>query len=172
MTLKIRTLAADDFAPLTFDEALALTDEIRVSVADLEMKIVQAYYGRAWTALEYESWDEYIQGEFKTAPLALPREDRKTQVASLRSQGLSLRAIASATGVDHKTVKNDLDSPGEFSPPAQVTGIDGKSYAAERPATRTQEVRDMPPEAREACPYCGQDLPDRLQIPPNRRRQV
>lgn len=127
--------------PLTFDEATELTEAIRVSVADLEEKVVRAYYGRVWVAMEYESWDDYVQGEFKRAPLALPREERQTQVASLRSQGLTLRAIGAVTGTDHKTVKNDLDALGEFSPPATVTGIDGKEYPTTRlspPVARTE----------------------------------
>lgn len=163
MTLEIRSLSAEDFAPLSFDEAVALTEDIRLSVADIEFKIVTAYYGRAWAAMDYESWDEYVVGEFKIAPLAMPREDRKSTVASLRSQGLSLRAIGSVTGVDHKTVKNDLDSPGEFSPPEQVTGIDGKEYPATHPTSEdvvpTEQESNTPPAQREACPTCGQFLP-------------
>lgn len=154
-------LALLDAAALSFDEATELTESIRASVADIEQKVVRAFFGRVWVAMDYESWDEYVQGEFKSAPLALPREDRRVQVASLRQQGLSLRAIASATGVDHKTVKNDLDSGGEFSPPGRTIGADGKDYPASQPnrPTPSQEARDTASVQKEPCPYCGQDLP-------------
>lgn len=164
MTLEVRTIDADSFDPLTLDEAITLTEKIRVSVADLEWKIVQAYYGQAWKVLEYESWDDYVQGEFKQAPLALPREDRKTQVASLRQQGLSLRAIGAVTGTDHKTVQNDLAATGGNSPvqPDRIVGLDGKERPSTRPPSETGTQNDTPPEVREACPTCGQILPVNL----------
>lgn len=118
---------------LTFDEALELTESIRESVDDLEEKVIEAYRGRVWLSMDYESWDDYVQGEFKRAPLALPREERQTQVASLRSQGLSLRAIGAATGVSEATVHDDLAGVQNLTP-APVTGIDGKEYAPSRPA--------------------------------------
>lgn len=161
MTLEVRTLSAEDYAPLSFDEALAVTEDIRLSVADLELKIVTAYFGRAWAVMGYDSWDDYVQGEFKQAPLALPREDRKASVASLRSQGLSLRAIASATGVDPATVHRDL-APVANATPDSITGIDGREYPATRPTTDfvpTEGNNDTPPAQREACPTCGQFLP-------------
>lgn len=40
--------------------------------------------------------------------MRLPREERAEVVASLRESGLSLRAIAAATGLNHQTVSNDL----------------------------------------------------------------
>lgn len=120
--------------PLDFDQALELTESIRVSVSDLEEKIVTAYFGRAWVALDYPSWDAYVQGEFKSAPLALPREDRQTQVASLRQQGLSLRAIQSVTGASRPTIINDLrDVGGKDLTTSPITGIDGKEYAPVKP---------------------------------------
>lgn len=158
MTLEIRTINADDYAPLTFDEAVTLTEDIRLSVADIELKIVAAYFGRAWLVMGYESWDEYVQGEFKQAPLALPREDRRSSVASLRSQGLSMRAIAAVTGVGVGTVHRDKESTVPNGTVHRVTGLDGK----ERPATRStllQETKDTTPPQDESCPYCGQKLP-------------
>lgn len=144
---------------LTFDEAVELTDSIRRSVADIEEKIVRAYFGRAWVAMDYASWDEYVQGEFKQAPLQLPREDRRVQVASLRSQGLSQPAIASVVGVNQATVNRDLMQM--HNQPESVTGIDGKEYSPTRP-TVPQEVRDTTPIQNESCPYCGQNLPVHL----------
>jgi DeoR/GlpR family transcriptional regulator of sugar metabolism len=39
----------------------------------------------------------------------VPREDRPEMVRSLRSQEMSLRAIATAMGVSERTVRRDLD---------------------------------------------------------------
>jgi SAM-dependent methyltransferase/transposase-like protein len=62
----------------------------------------------------------------------LTPKDRKRVVADLRRRGFSTRTIAKATGVDPKTVRNDL-AGGEKSPPdAEVKGADGKKYPANK----------------------------------------
>lgn len=152
--------------PLSFDEATALTESIRGAVADLEEKVVRAFFGRVWVAMDYGSWDEYVQGEYKSAPLALPREDRRIQVASLRQQGLSLRAIGAVTGVSEATVHDDLATVQNLTVPERITGLDGKDRPAtqpEREPASSPEINDTPLVAREACPCCGQSLPTGLQ---------
>lgn len=157
------TLVAD----LTTKQARKVTDDIRTLGENLIEKVTVAYRGRVWLALSYKSWDEWKAGEL--AGVELPRD----VIPALRAEGLSHRAIATVTGLSKGTVANELPKDGQLPEPDRITGLDGK----ERPSTRAprtpgwiQEVKDMPPEAREACPYCGQDLPDRLQIPPERRR--
>lgn len=188
MTLQVRTLRAEDYTLLSFDDAVALTESIRLTVAEIELKIVEAYYGLAWKVMGYDSWDEYISGEFKAAPLAMPREERRTSVASLRQAGLSLRAIGAATGVSRDTVQKDLEAVRNLTPDS-ITGIDGKEYPATRPnvSHHYQDARDLelvhldklpdlpmcqieaeietntPPAQREACPTCGQKMPAQLQ---------
>ena len=46
--------------------------------------------------------------EFGTARLRLPREERAEVVASLRESGLSVRAIAAATGDHYSTISREL----------------------------------------------------------------
>lgn len=92
---------------LDADSARALTDRIQAGTTKIQELIITAYQGRAWVALGYASWDEYISGEFASSPLALPRETRQEAVQSLKKQGLSLRAIASVTGTSPQTVAND-----------------------------------------------------------------
>lgn len=70
----------------------------------------------------------------------LDRQERRELAVTLRAEGLSTRAIASATGADRKTVMNDVrggdlvengPSATEQEPqstPAPVTGLDGKRY--------------------------------------------
>lgn len=122
---------------LTVHDARVLTAQIRESVAGVWDLIVEAYTSRAWTSLGYDSWDDYTRTEFDGVRIALPREDRREVVGSLRDAGLSTRAIASAIGVNDKTVRNDL-AGAEYSAP--VIGADGKQYAP-KPAHVTTTTR-------------------------------
>lgn len=119
-----------DLAPLTREEAVQLTNQIAQAITIAWDLIVRAYHGRAWEALGYKNWDDYCQGEFGHARLALPAEERRERVRSLRENGLSMRAIASATGVSRGTVNNDLAPSGvqNWTPEEGVTGVDGKNY--------------------------------------------
>jgi transposase len=105
-------------------------------MGDLMALVVKAHLGRAWLALGYESWPDYIKGEFNHAPLSLPREERKAVVALLRGQGMSTRAIGPAIGVTDRTVANDLAGAKFFAPDelAPVIGLDGKKYKRKPPS--------------------------------------
>lgn len=113
----------------TTDQARQLTDRIKVAVEGTWLLIQEAYTSRAWAVLGYESWDSYCNTEFGSARLRLPREERQEVVASLRESGLSLRAIASATGAAYNTVLKDVT---QIESPGEITGSDGKLYAATR----------------------------------------
>jgi hypothetical protein len=130
--------------PLSESQARELTREIAQTLAVAWDKIVEAYQRRVWEPLGYGSWDCYCRAELGATRLRLPSEEREEAVRSLRSAGLSTRAIASATGQSHTNVRRGL-SGGTNVPPAgantrpapavtgpAVTGLDGKSYA--RPA--------------------------------------
>lgn len=95
-------------ALINTSDARSLTDKIKVAVEGTWHLITEAYTSRAWSALGYSSWDDYCTREFGTSRLRLPREDRAETVQSLRESGLSLRAIASATGASKQTVIDDL----------------------------------------------------------------
>lgn len=126
----------NEIALPTQEQARALTNRIKVAVEGTWLLIQEAYTSRAWAALGYDTWDAYCTTEFGTARLRLPREERQEVVASLRENGLSVRAIASATGVNKETVSRDLQVSG-IQTPAVVTGADGKTYAPARPAPQT-----------------------------------
>lgn len=120
------------------DYARSLTDRIRIAVEGTWQLIVEAYQSRSWAVLGYASWDEYCTREFGTSRLRLPREERTEQVASLRESGLSLRAIAAATGNDVKTIRTDLARVGNsHTSPAAPTDADllaGSDWTPESPA--------------------------------------
>jgi hypothetical protein len=143
----------DDSGPMTKAQARRVTEQIKLDMSGLWQGIKMAYVGRAWTALGYESWDDYCTHEFGTSRLRLPREERTEVVASLRESGLSIRAIASATGTGTRQVQEAIaeaqvcsqttpdDDPLEVdaeiidgpTPVADVIGVDGKKYPAAQP---------------------------------------
>ena len=115
---------------ISAQDARNLTDKIKVGTAALWELIKEAYASRAWASLGYASWDDYCTQEFGTSRIRLPREERQEVVASMREIGMSVRAIASATGDSYGTVRNELAAREQnCSPePAPVTGTDGKTY--------------------------------------------
>jgi len=133
-------------------------------MGDLMTLVVKAWLGRVWLPLGYESWDSYVKGEFEYAPLHLPRDERRAVVALLRGQGMSTRAIGSATGSDHATVVRDLAAGANAPPddPAPVTGLDGKTYRNPEPkelppldAEVVEEPQQETPKTTVCCPTCG-----------------
>lgn len=106
-------------------EARALTDQIKVAVEATWELVKRAYVERAWAVLGYDGWDDYCTREFGTSRLRLPREERAEVVASLRESGLSVRAIAAATGLSRGTIGNEVSKNGHL---AEITGTDGKTY--------------------------------------------
>lgn len=103
-----------DSTTLDAGAARALTDRIKVGVEAIWDLITQAYTQRAWTALGYSSWDDYCTREFGGTRLRLPREERTEVVASLRESGLSIRAIAAATGDSRGTIANEVSKIGHL----------------------------------------------------------
>lgn len=131
----------------TRDDAVARAERIRAgirSLAELQQDITDAYHARDWETLGYDSWDGYVSGEFGSSLPRLDRSERRELVVNLRAEGLSTRAIASATGAARNTVKDDLRQVDQFDPPdpepepAPVTGLDGKQYQP-KPSTTEQE---------------------------------
>lgn len=106
----VDTETGEVVSALTPDDARTLTASIKTAVSVAWDLVVEAYRGRADKALGYESWDAYCDTEFDGARIRLPREERKEVVASLRESGMSIRAIAAATGSGLATVKRDLDA--------------------------------------------------------------
>lgn len=100
----------------TPEQARHLTDRIKVAVDGTWLLIQEAYTSRAWAALGYRSWDDYCTREFGTSRLRLPREERQEVVASMRELGMSVRAIASATGEPRSTVSDVVSGVRDRTP--------------------------------------------------------
>lgn len=118
----------------TQEQARALTDRIKVAVEGTWLLIQEAYTSRAWAALGYATWDAYVEAEFRTARLALPKEERAETIQSLRAAGMSVRAISSATGVGVGTVHRELSTVPNGTVPDRVLSMDGRERPATRPA--------------------------------------
>jgi hypothetical protein len=131
--------------PLSELEARELTREIAQTLALAWDKVVEAYQRRVWEPLGYESWDSYCRAELGSSRLRLPSEEREEAVRSLRSAGLSTRAIAAATGTSKDTVHRTASAPdgaladANQQPTPAVTGLNGKSYAGSRAAATDVE---------------------------------
>ena len=116
---------------LTWDDARALTDRIKVNLGTTWELVVDAYLGRAWAALGYKSWGAYCAAELDTQYVKLPRETRMEAVAQLYGSGMSLRAVAEATGYSRETIRRDL--AGDTNVSGDTVGMDGREYP--RPPT-------------------------------------
>ncbi len=108
---------ANHLQPLSELEARKLTREIASTIDIAWEKIVEAYHRRVWIPLGYGSWDSYCRAELGSTRLRLPSEEREERVRSLRSEGLSIRAITSATGVSRNTARKDIRQVGQSDPP-------------------------------------------------------
>ncbi|MEW2002662.1 hypothetical protein AB0365_07820 [Brevibacterium casei] len=143
-------------------EARELTDELRSDYGSLQVKISTAWQGRIWLALGYDSWQDYLDNEFRDVSLRPPKDLEEQVISELRAAGMSTRGIASAVDISHPTVYRRLRDAGvsnetpedaartgepSDSPavPAPVIGLDGKSYQPQRPippADRSEDIVD------------------------------
>jgi hypothetical protein len=125
-----------------------------IVINDLPDLIAAAYSGRVWIALDYSSWDAYCTAELDTDRVRIPRGERGDVIAHLRSAGMSVRAIAAATGTSVGTVARSVGSPvpsgtpaaangdRDVPMPAKTIGTDGKTYVSSAP--RPQRRNPLP----------------------------
>lgn len=130
----------------TFSEAEAreFTEEIKADYGSLQTKIVTAWKGRIWLALGYESWQDYLDEEFRDVSLRPPRELEEQVIGELRAAGMSTRGIASAVDMAPRTVARRVENStvpnGTVDDDSRVMGLDGKS----RPASVAKPESDTP----------------------------
>lgn len=137
---------------MTEGEARALTDQIIETTETLWGLISEAYQKRAWAALGYESWEDYVAVEFGSERLSVSRVERPSVVGILREAGLSFRAISDVTGDAVSTVHRALDAledegemTGEVVELDSVRGRDGKNYKPKRqPRPAAERTKPKP----------------------------
>ena len=133
--------------PLTEADARELTDQIAEGLADVHSLIVQAWEGRVWEPLGYETWDAWIDANFRGLQLRPPREQRDEVVQSMREAGMSMRAISQATDLAYSTVQRVAragDPNGSPEESSNVVGLDGKSYKKPKKSAPTAEHAVVP----------------------------
>lgn len=121
-----------------------LADTVRGNVEKLAEKVTEAKQGQIHVALGFPSWTAYL-ADALGGQLELTSDARREVVALMAGEGMSLRAIACATGASKSTVGRDLaaiqvsqdgtprdgtetDQPDATTPtPETVIGLDGKA---------------------------------------------
>lgn len=119
------------------EEARERLSRVRGGVAVIRDDLVELYLRRAWLGLGYSSWDELCDRELDGARIALPLDERREVVSSMRSHGLSTRAIASAIGASEATVRRDVEATASHDAVEAVVSLDGRT----RPARGTRTGR-------------------------------
>ena len=128
--------------PLNEADARELTNQIAEGLADVHALIVQAWEGRVWEPLGYETWDAWIDANFRGLQLRPPREQRDEVIQSMREAGMSMRAISQATDLSYSTVQRVApagDPNGSPEESSNVVGLDGKSYKKPKKSVPTAE---------------------------------
>ena len=128
--------------PLNEADARELTNQIAEGLADVHALIVQAWEGRVWEPLGFETWDAWIDANFRGLQLRPPREQRDEVIQSMREAGMSMRAISQATDLSYSTVQRVApagDPNGSPEESSNVVGLDGKSYKKPKKSVPTAE---------------------------------
>lgn len=133
------TTMTTNTTPLNEADARELTDQIAEGLADVHALIMQAWEGRAWEALGFNTWDAWIDANFRGLQLRPPRERREEVVQSMRDAGMSVRAISQATDLGVGTIHRATAGVPNGTPEqdSNVVGLDGKSY--QRPQTPAKD---------------------------------
>lgn len=76
--------------PMAGDQARALTDRIKLEIRNVCVLLLEAHDRRAWSALDYSSWERYVKVEFGLS---------RSRSYELLDQGRVLRAIRSAAAL-------------------------------------------------------------------------
>jgi transposase len=103
--------ATSDVPDLSSEEAGALVADIRSSFesawdhyANGCTQLLEAYEGRAWIALDLDGWSAFVRHTLDVEHLRIPKAEREGIVQALTDGGLSVREVATATGLGKSTV--------------------------------------------------------------------
>lgn len=126
---------ADVIEEMTETEARAFVGRINASLHITGEMIIEAYDRRIWKSLGYSNWSDFTHVELGGP--AMNAAQRAVLAVGLRQAGMSLRAIASATGASPQTIMRD--TAGATVPDGTVHGLDGKDRPASRPDPECDE---------------------------------
>lgn len=125
---------SQSIGPLSRAQAQSLTDRIRSHIDAAWADITKAYEGKAWKALGYSSWGDYVKAEFNMG---------RSRSYQLLDQGRVIHALADATGGDVQRVgqisARDVDAVKDDLP-AITTEIRERVEQGENPKTAIDET--------------------------------
>lgn len=118
-------------AAITPDQARALTDRIRDSVEATWSLLLEAHESRAWAALGYSTWAEYVSAEFDMS---------RSRSYQLLDQGRVVREIQGAV-----STKVDIDERAarDIKPHLDDVTDEIQERIAEEPGAAPARVRDI-----------------------------
>lgn len=121
--------------------------------------------------LGYETWQEYVDGEFGAERLKLSPDKRREYVELLALAGASQREISHTVGVNQSTVSRDLaagdapaspdeiyDRDGNLVPPADSPLVDAMKQAINDAEERAEDHREWSPGEPDATASGADDL--------------
>ncbi len=130
---------------LTAEAARKLTEDIKSGLLMTWELIQESIQGRAWKALGYKSFGEWVTVELRPVIAPLTEHMSATGILEAHRAGLSTRAIAAIAQVSQsevaRTVRGESADQGLDSPVATVTGTDGRQYRATAAVKAAQEKR-------------------------------
>jgi hypothetical protein len=86
-------------------------DAIADALQKIPPLIIAAREAEDWKTLGYDSWKDYVTGEFGTSFIKLTKGTRKEWTLALADAGLSTREIAPVVNVGKTQVQRDLAAP-------------------------------------------------------------
>lgn len=120
---------SSEVAEMSPEEAREITSTIRVAVDATYQLLRRAHDGRAWAALGYSSWAEYVQAEFNMSRSRsyqlLNQAQVVEQITAAAPDGTELPALTEAATRDLKRYLTELT--GEIS--TQTEGLDPEDAA-------------------------------------------
>jgi hypothetical protein len=112
---EVETAEAKLVEELTKDEAEKLTTRIKARLSNwyafedtITELALQAYYGQAFKALGYQTWNAYAAAN--VSELELPRSTQEAvNAAPINKGGISARSAAAISGTSDKTAAKDAE---------------------------------------------------------------
>lgn len=96
-------------SPLTEEEVRLLTADLEGSYQATSMLPVLAYRSKVWEAAGYQTWEDYLEGEFWQLSGYTPKPGEEAEaVRFYASYGMNARAIASITSLPVEQVINQM----------------------------------------------------------------
>lgn len=141
---------------VTASEVRESIDRAKAGALTFWQEVQWQVENEAWTALGYESLDQFWDAEYMALNVGIARSDRPELVASFRKAGQTQQQIARKLNVSQATVSGDvrdLNINSDIETPETVTNSRGQerpaTYAKPAPANVNTDTGEIVPSAAE-----------------------